>query len=120
MRVPAKLAAKLAKPPISEREFMKNVMDLAALRGWRCFHQRPGMTKSGKWRSAIQGKGSDGFPDLVLVRRERLLFIELKADRGIVSDAQHEWIEALNKIDGAVFAYILRPSQWDMIEEILL
>jgi hypothetical protein len=50
-------------PPITEAAFLRQVLDLAKLRGWRTAHFRPAQTSRG-WRTAVQGDGA-GFPDLV-------------------------------------------------------
>jgi hypothetical protein len=59
-------------PPPTEREFQRQVIDLARLLGWRCAHFRPGRTARG-WRTPVQADGA-GFPDLQPVRaRDGLL-----------------------------------------------
>jgi hypothetical protein len=59
-----------------------------------------------------------GFPDWVFVR-ERVVYAELKAMRGIVSPAQQAWHDAL-RAAGAE-AYIWRPDAWNAgeIERVL-
>ena len=37
---------------ITERQFTKQVIDLAGWYGWMRFHQLPGMTKTGRYISA--------------------------------------------------------------------
>lgn len=63
-------------------------MDLARLLGWRCYHP---------WLSA---RSTPGFPDLVLVRPPRILFVELKTERGKVTPAQQAWLDALAACPG--------------------
>ena len=89
----------------SERSFMGQVVAYARLMGWRCYH-------------TYDSRRSDaGFPDLVLVRRPRVIFAELKSDRGKLTDDQRAWLEAL---DGcSVERYIWRPSDWPKVERIL-
>ncbi|MCI0542945.1 MAG: hypothetical protein L0Z49_00695 [Actinobacteria bacterium] len=60
----------------------------AMVRGWRVCHFRPATTRDG-WRTAVQGH--PGFPDLVLARRGRVVFAELKA---ALSAEQLEWLDA--------------------------
>jgi len=62
---------------LSENDFMRQVTDLAAILGWQWVHFRPGQTTHG-WRTPVQGPLGAGWPDLVLVRRDRILFVELK------------------------------------------
>ncbi len=103
-------------PKVSEKDFLAAVTALAQARGWRVAHFRPGLTRSGKWRTAVQGDGK-GFPDLVLVRRERLLWAELKADGGKLSPAQEDWLFALEVAGQDVWVW--RPKDWQEIEEVL-
>ncbi len=105
----------MAEIKVSETEFLGQIIQLARLCGWRCAHFRPAKTEKG-WRTAVQADGA-GFPDLVLVRHSRVIFAELKSEKGKVSPEQKEWIEAL-KITGNMME-IWRPSDWDRIEEAL-
>lgn len=75
-----------------ERDFGSWVEDLLTLRGWIWQHQRPAQTAKG-WRTAISG--TPGFPDLVAVRGCRLLFVELKSDKGRLSVEQRVWAQHL-------------------------
>jgi len=58
-----------------------------------------------------------GFPDLCLVREQRIIFAELKSAKGKVSDEQFIWLENLGKTKAEV--YIWRPVDREEIEEIL-
>ncbi|MCJ7829360.1 MAG: VRR-NUC domain-containing protein [Dehalococcoidia bacterium] len=99
---------------MTEEDFLKQVIDLAKLTGWRVAHFRPAQTARG-WRTPVQGDGA-GFPDLVLVR-ERVVYAELKSEKGKVSDAQWAWKDALQMAGKEI--YVWRPSDWDSIVEIL-
>lgn len=99
---------------MTEEDFLKSVIDLAKLTGWKVFHARAAMTSKG-WRTPVQADGA-GFPDLVLVR-ERVIFIELKSEKGKVSDSQWAWKDALQSAMAEF--YIWRPSEWDEIVECL-
>jgi hypothetical protein len=59
-----------------------------------------------------------GFPDWVFVR-ERVVYAELKAMKGIVSPAQQAWHDAL-RVAGAE-VYFWRPEHWNSgeIERVL-
>jgi hypothetical protein len=100
----------------TERDLMAAVLDLARLLGWRVAHFRPARTERG-WRTPVEGDGA-GFPDLVLVRGERLVFAELKGSRGRVTPAQSEWLRALSAVE-AVETAIWTLRDWDAIEEAL-
>ena len=91
---------------ITEREFTQQVRDLAQLLGWTVYHT---------W---VAIRSPKGFPDLVLVREQRLLFAELKSEKGTPTDAQEEWLESLRRVPG-VEVYLFRPSDWPTIVRIL-
>ena len=118
------IAVKLAKTGkgqhlvISEDSFTSSVIDYARIKGWRVAHFRPAQTKDGKWRTAVQGDGK-GFPDLVLLRGDRIIFAELKSEVGKASEEQIDWIESLRLALGFDAAQFWKPSDWPKIEEIL-
>lgn len=85
-------------------------MQLARIAGWRLAHFRPAINRSGHWSTPMQG--NPGFPDLVLVRPPRVLFVELKSEKGKLSEHQRDWIADLRgcpHIDVRVWF----PSDWD-------
>lgn len=90
-----------------EGEFQDRVLDYAALNGWLAYHV-PDSRR-------VEGAGAAGFPDLVLCRSPRLVFVELKSRTGRVSPEQAAWLDSL-KAAGAE-TYVWRPADWDAIEE---
>lgn len=102
-------------PPETEQGFLRAVVALARLRGWRVFHQRPARTAHG-WRSAVQGDGR-GFPDLILLRGNVIHAWELKTGRGKPTAEQEDWLQAFR--DAGVDAKIVRPQDWPAIEAAL-
>lgn len=80
----------------SEADLLAAVRRVANVSGWRAYHT---------YRS---DKSEPGFPDLVLVRDERLVFAELKAQRGRLEPAQHAWLNALAVVE-RVETYVWRP-----------
>ena len=98
---------------MTEREFQGAVMDAAKWLGWRCFHPRTVQTSEGTHLTAFTGDA--GFPDLVLVHKYRgVIFAELKADRGRLSEQQREWRDQL--ITAGAEYYVWRPKDWDDIK----
>jgi hypothetical protein len=95
----------------TEKQFQEAVIDFARALGWLVYH------------TFDSRRSAAGFPDLVLVRREQLIFAELKTERGRVSEPQQEWIQSLLLIERAtartVSVAVWRPSDWSLIEEIL-
>lgn len=109
-----------SKLPVSEADFSRTVVELAQLLGWRVAHFRPGLTSrvdaKGKpvWVTPVQAEGK-GFPDLVLVKGERLLFAELKSATGKLTPEQQAWLDALRQVPG-IEAYVWRPTYWYAVE----
>jgi hypothetical protein len=103
---------------MNESDFQKTVIDLAHLYGWKVAHFRPAWSKDGlRCMTAVQADGK-GFPDLCMVKRSRLLFAELKSDKGKLSPEQDIWItELTNSMRCEV--YIWKPENWEEIQEIL-
>jgi hypothetical protein len=91
---------------VSERDLTAYVRDLAQLFGYRRYHT---------W---LAKHSPAGFPDEVLVRGSRLIFAELKSERGKVSPEQEAWLEALRHVAG-VEVYVWRPIDMDAIPGIL-
>lgn len=52
--------------------------------------------------------GLRGFPDLILIRRDALLALEVKAGRGVVTPEQWQWIEAF--LAAGAEAYVVTPD----------
>jgi hypothetical protein len=88
-------------PAITESQFQRQVLELARLHGWITAHFRPGMTRKGRWMTAVAGDGV-GFPDLVLVR-DRVIYAELKTDVGRIRVEQARWIKLLRRAGQEVF-----------------
>lgn len=101
---------------ISESVFTAQVIKLAQVFKWRVAHFRPAMDKHGRWKTAVQGDGA-GFPDLIMVRQERVLVAELKSAKGKPSREQLLWISGF--LVAGVEAFIWKPSDINDIEEIL-
>jgi len=100
------MRSKTAKlPAITEKQFDRQVVQLAKLCGWLCYHT---------WRSV---NSEAGFPDRVFVRGGRLIFAELKSDTGKETADQTTWLTALRATSAEV--YLWRPRDFDDIQRIL-
>ena len=93
-------------PALNEREFLRQLADLAKLYRWRVYHP---------WLSI---RSESGWPDVALCRPPRLILAELKTDRGKVTPSQAEWLGLLGDCPG-VEVYLWRPSNFDQIAEVL-
>ncbi len=98
----------------SEESLRGDVVDLARRYGWRIYFT---------WRSE---HSPEGFPDLVLVRGETLIFWELKRDVGprggtshaALTPAQEAWLEDLARVR-RILTGIVRPRDLERVAAIL-
>ena len=91
---------------MSENYWQGTVEEYAQTLGWVKYHTR-------------DSRGSDdGFPDLVLVRPPRVIFVELKKQTGKMELAQTAWATLLADCPG-VEHYVWRPGDWADVEELL-
>ena len=97
---------------ISEADLQTAIVDLAHLYGWHVAHFRPAMTTHG-WRTPVSADGK-GFPDLCMVKGNKLIFWEVKSGRQLPSKEQTEWLERLSHIDGVTVG-VVYPDNWDCI-----
>jgi hypothetical protein len=82
----------------TEAEFQTWIIQLARLLGWtRIVHFRSARTGAG-WRTPIEG--DSGFPDLILIRGETLLAVELKSGGRKPSAEQVAWLQAFKGVPG--------------------
>lgn len=90
-----------------EADLQREVIRLARMYGWRIHHSRPSIDRSGKWSTAITG--DRGLPDLILVHngQHRILFRELKREKGRVDPEQRAWMDAL--LNAGVDTAVWRP-----------
>jgi len=89
---------------VSERDWQQTVVDYATAKKWTCYHTHDSR------------RSDPGFPDLVMVR-ERIVFAELKRERGKVSPEQRDWQIAIMFAKGEY--YLWRPSDWDEVVKVL-
>lgn len=96
----------------SEAAFQDKIIALARFCGWKAMHMRDS-----------RGQDAEGFPDIVLAHPNGWLVIaELKSAKGVVSEKQRDWLDALAQCDfgdRAVIGALWRPDAWDEIEALL-
>jgi hypothetical protein len=95
---------------LSESAFTTQVRQLAQLNGWLWYH-----TQRSQFSAA-------GFPDCVLIRPPRVVYLELKAYssrgvRGQPSPDQAEWLESLEAC--GVEWMLVWPEDIDAVAELL-
>ena len=98
VNIPAASYQKFILGLVPESEFLKQVLEYAELREWLAYH------------TYDSRRSQAGFPDLTLIRRDRIVFAELKTARGRLTVDQQRWFTALDAT--SVEAYIWRPSMW--------
>ncbi len=94
----------------TEKQFEAALVQYAKLAGWRVYH------------SFDSRRSEAGWPDLSMVRLGRLVFAELKTEKGRLSGAQLGWQEALLRVAYSaanVEVFVWRPSDWSEIESVL-
>ena len=97
--------AKAADMALDEKAFQAQVVALARTLGWMVYHPFDSR------------RSARGYPDLTLVKDGRLIYAELKTERGRLTDDQRGWLDALRETPAEV--YLWRPSDWDSIERTL-
>jgi hypothetical protein len=98
-------------PPITEKEFLDQIVQLGNLHGWRSFHVFDSR------------KSAPGFPDLIMLRGQRMIVAELKRSGKFKPSAyQCAWLAAFMQLqesfEGLLVA-VWDPSMWPEIERTL-
>jgi hypothetical protein len=89
-----------------ERVWQSEVVALSKAYGWLVYHALPAQNARGKW--ATHQIGDTGFPDLLLAHHERgTLFVELKTNKGRLTQQQELWLDTLHTAGQEV--HVWRP-----------
>lgn len=91
---------------MSEKQWQWLVVNLATSLGYLAYH------------TFDSRRSNPGFPDLVLVGNGKVIYAELKTEKGRVRPEQKKWLKAL-KSNGAE-AYLWRPQDYDAVREYLI
>ncbi len=111
---------------MTESQFLDGLIGkrgLLPMLGWRFTHSRPARIVDANqedgygWRTPIQGM--PGFPDILAAKLEaqRIIFAELKGEKGKPTSWQIEWLDLLAYCHQEV--YLWRPSDLEEIQSIL-
>lgn len=91
---------------ITEKQLYEFVRSAAKQFGWRVYH-------------TLNSFGSHkGFPDLVLLNGQRIVWAELKAEKGKVSPDQVAWLSELRSVEpdsAGLWVYLWKPSHRDAV-----
>lgn len=107
-------------PRQDEKSFHRQVVELARYMGFTVWHDQATNAPRVCWSCKAPARGprnASGLPDLLLIRGARLIWAELKAQDGVTSAEQREWIARLRAAGETV--YVWRPSDWTEIERTL-
>ncbi len=89
-----------------EEDFLQQVRAYARLMGFWTYHTR------------MSRRSDPGWPDLVLCRPPRLLFVELKREGKGATPQQAAWLERLGAVP-CVETALWTPADWPEIEDVL-
>ena len=92
---------------VTERDWQRTITEMAQAFGWRVYHP---------WTSI---HSEAGFPDLVMVKPEVVLFAELKSDRGKLTPSQVSWLAELQRCYSVVLGGVWRPCNAAAVEGLL-
>lgn len=93
----------------TEAQLTADVCDMAAKFGLHIAHFRPARTERG-WRTAVQGNGGKGFPDVIAWGPGGLLVRELKQDGAYPDPTQRQRLAELEEAGADVGVW--RPKDW--------
>ena len=117
-RVRITASGELVEP---ESVLLSQVMAYAHMRGWHCWHDRATNARNrcidcGSYRR--RPRNAPGLPDVILVRRPRVVVAELKAEGEKLTTAQQRWLDEFAAC--GVECYVWRPSDFETLKAILL
>jgi hypothetical protein len=92
-----------AASELPEGRFLAQVKTLAKQHGWLVYHTHDSR------------RSDEGFPDMVMVGPDAVIFAELKTTTGKLTAHQALWLELLRHT-GRVEAYLWRPQDWPVIQ----
>lgn len=90
----------------SESDRQRVIIAAAEQYGWLWYH------------STDSRRDPAGWPDLVLVKPPRVLFVELKSTGGRVRPEQHVWMAALAECDTIASGYVYPSDDTALLERL--
>ena len=83
---------------ILEADFQAQVVKLATVLGWKVYHTHDSR------------RSHEGFPDLILIRRSRLIAAELKTRKETTTSDQRQWLCAFIGLGDYAEVSLWRPD----------
>lgn len=99
---------------LSERDFTKQVIDLAHRFGWQIVHFETSQGRRGEFRTTYLGDGK-GYFDITAIR-ERVVFAELKIPPNVQTTEQKIWQQQAVKAGAEV--YLWTPADYEDIVKV--
>lgn len=100
----------IEKLPSSESELRRYIVRALTKDGWKIMMMPQ--------QRGVPAKTSSGWPDIFAVKPPRSLALELKSEKGTVSQKQYDWLT--NLAASGVESYVLRPSLLEYFHEMIL
>ena len=91
---------------MTEADLQTLIVDVAEQCGWLVFHDNDSR------------RNNPGFPDLVLVKPPRVVFMELKSDKGTLRPEQQVWMGHLLECD-TIASAVVRPEHLNLVIDYL-
>jgi hypothetical protein len=91
---------------MTEAELQATIVDAAQLAGWLVYHDHDSR------------RNPAGLPDLILCRPPRVVFLELKSDKGRTRPEQTIWLNALEACD-TIASALIRPDNLETVIDYL-
>ena len=91
---------------MTEADLQTLIVDVAEQCGWLVFHDNDSR------------RNNPGFPDLALVKPPRVVFMELKSDKGTLRPEQQVWMGHLLECD-TIASAVVRPEHLDLVTDYL-
>lgn len=99
--------------PQTEAAWQRFVTDYAESLGWQWLH----IGRTGKYQKvAAKGTLGKGWPDLLLIKGDRILAVECKGQDGKLSEEQKRVLSILTEVMPAV---VVRPSDFAALADLL-
>ena len=91
---------------VTEKAFQASIIQLLKLKNILHFHDNDSR------------RNNAGLPDLIVIKNDTIFLWELKSEKGKLRPSQEVWLDALSKVK-KVDVRVLRPNDWQQIEEAL-
>lgn len=107
---------------VSEAAFQQHVITEATMQGWFVYHHDTVPPKCDRCGHRVKRAGriltARGWPDLVLIRDDVTMYVELKSHKGLLTQDQKHVRNIL--LNAGHDYFVWRPQNWDTVCYILM